>query len=382
MARSRRTQPPMPSRCRRRPSRSWPALTSFFGIPPLTLAGWMAGAVGAILLVLLLFAGVNRILLQMALRNIPRRRAQSVLILFGLMLATLIITASLAIGDTSSYSLQAIEVRQIGGVDAAFTRPGPSTVAGAGTSNSDFFTADQLAAAVAAAKSDGNVAATSGAVVAPGSMLDQTTGEVSSQNVVVFGVAPDFDSVWGPLNSRSGGHLKVGALGAGDVYIGSSLADHLGAKPGDTLQLYVEGHPVTATVRGILTTEVNPSIANHGPIVNSVLMPIDQVQALISRPGAVNIVFVHIHGPGGVADLGPQGATGDEVTRHMRGAFTDQQSADELKAYLSTPAIKAQVAKVRDDASFLDPDRQLADRLLVELNKPTTTGEFKSMVAD
>src|SRR6266849_4256854 len=299
MARSRRTQPPMPSRCRRRPSRSWPALTSFFGIPPLTLAGWMAGAVGAILLVLLLFAGVNRILLRMALRNIPRRRAQSVLILFGLMLATLIITASLAIGDTSSYSLQAIEVRQIGGVDAAFTRPGPSTVAGAGTSNSNFFT-----------------------------------------------------------------------------------ADHLGAKPGDTLQLYVEGHPVTATVRGILTTEVNPSIANHGPIVNSVLMAIDQVQALISRPGAVNIVFVHIHGPGGVADLGPQGATGDEVTRHMRGAFTDQQSADELKAYLSTPAIKAQVAKVRDDASFLDPDRQLADRLLVELNKPTTTGEFKSMVAD
>src|SRR5260370_32134428 len=148
MDRSRRTLPPMPSRCPRRPSSSWPDLISFFGIPPLTLAGWMAGAVGAILLVLLLFAAVNRILLRMALRNIPRRRAQSVLILFGLMLATLIITASLAIGDTSSYSLQAIEVRQIGGVDAAFTRPGPSTVAGAGTSNSDFFTPDPLPAAV------------------------------------------------------------------------------------------------------------------------------------------------------------------------------------------------------------------------------------------
>jgi len=357
-------------------------LTSFFGIPNITVAGWMAGAVGAILLVLLLFAGVNRILLRMALRNIPRRRAQSVLILFGLMLATLIITASLAMGDTSTYSLQAIEVRQIGGVDAAFTRPGPNTVAGAGNLPSDYFSADQLAAVEAAAKTDGNVAATSGAVVAPGSMLDQTSGQVSSQNVVIFGVANDFESVWGPLSGRSGGQLKVSSLGAGDVFIGSSLADHLGAKTGDVLQLYVGGHPVTATVRGILTTEVNPSIANHGPIVNSVLMPIDQVQALLGLPGVVNIVFLHMHGPGGVADLGAQGATGDEVTRHMRAAFTDQQSADELKAFLSTPAIKAQVAKVRDDATFLDPSKQLADRLLVELNKPNTTDEFKSLVAD
>ena len=105
-------------------------MTDIFGIPATTIAGYMAGAVGAIVLALLLFAAVNRILLRMALRNIPRRRAQSVLILFGLMLATLIITASLAVGDTSSYSLQAIEVRQIGGMDAAFTRPGTNTIAG------------------------------------------------------------------------------------------------------------------------------------------------------------------------------------------------------------------------------------------------------------
>src|SRR5256885_959698 len=153
------------------------SVTDIFGIPATTIAGYMAGAVGAIVLALLLFAAVNRILLRMALRNIPRRRAQSVLILFGLMLATLIITASLAVGDTSSYSLQAIEVRQIGGVDAAFTRPGTNTIAGAGTASTDFFTADQLAAAIAAARSDPNVAATSPAVVAPGSMLDQTTGQ-------------------------------------------------------------------------------------------------------------------------------------------------------------------------------------------------------------
>ena len=357
-------------------------MTDIFGIPATTIAGYMAGAVGAIVLALLLFAAVNRILLRMALRNIPRRRAQSVLILFGLMLATLIITASLAVGDTSSYSLQAIEVRQIGGVDAAFTRPGTNTIAGAGTASTDFFTADQLAAAIAAARSDPNVAATSPAVVAPGSMLDQTTGQTSSENVVIFGVGSDFESVWGTIHSRSGGRLTISSLGPTDVFIGSSLADHIAARIGDSLQVYVDGHPITVTVRGIIDTEINPSIANHGPIVNSILMPVDQVQSLLNRPGQANIVFLHNQGPGGVADLGPGGATGDEVTRHMRAAFTDQQSAAELKAYLSTPAIKAQVAKLRDDASFLDPDKQLADKLLVELNKPGVTDEFKSLVSN
>src|SRR6202140_5012867 len=131
MAGSPRTPRPPPRRCRRFGSSR--AMTSFFGVPPITVAAWMAGAVGAILLVLLLFAAVNRVLLRMALRNIPRRRAQSVLILFGLMLATLIITASLAVGDTLNYSLAAIQLRQTGGIDEAFTRHQPQSVQGAST---------------------------------------------------------------------------------------------------------------------------------------------------------------------------------------------------------------------------------------------------------
>src|SRR5690349_13263620 len=95
----------------------------------------MAGAVAAALLVLLVLAGWNRVLFKMALRNIPRRRAQTVLIVFGLMLATLITTASLAVGDTSAYSLQAIQIRQTGGIDEAFTRhPASQYVQGASTS--------------------------------------------------------------------------------------------------------------------------------------------------------------------------------------------------------------------------------------------------------
>jgi putative ABC transport system permease protein len=357
-------------------------MTSFFGVPPITVAEWMSGAVGLILLGLLGFAAVNRILLRMALRNIPRRRAQSVLILFGVMLATLIITASLAVGDTSAYSLQAIQVRQIAGIDAAFTRIGSIEIQGAGITDADFFTDDQASSVMATAKTDPNVASTSGAIVAPGSMIDQTSGQTSSENVAIFGVGADFGSVWGTLHNRVGGTLDVAILSPAEVFIGSSLADHLGAKRGDALQLYVAGHPVQVTVRGVFDTEVNPSIASHGPVVNSVLLPLAEMRTLLGRATGFNLVFVHYRGSGGLDDLGPQGTTGDEVTRRMRAALTDPQSAAELKDFLAAPAIKAQIQKIHDNASFLDPGKDFSNRLLVELNKPGVTDEFKSLAAN
>jgi putative ABC transport system permease protein len=47
----------------------------------------------------------NRVIFRMALRNIPRRKAQTILIMIGLMLSTLIIAASLTTGDTIDYSI-------------------------------------------------------------------------------------------------------------------------------------------------------------------------------------------------------------------------------------------------------------------------------------
>jgi len=358
-------------------------LSPFFGIPPLTLAGWMAGAVGALLIGLLLFAAVNRVLLKMALRNIPRRRAQTVLILFGLMLATLIITASLSVGDTLSYSLQAIQLRQIGGVDEAFTRhPEMQYVQGTSTADSDFFTEAQAADVIARSKADPNVAATTALIAASGSMIDTTARQSASENVAVFGVAVDFGGVWGQLRSSSGANLDVATLNSNEVFVGKSLADTLNAHAGDQLQLYVDGHPTLVVVRGVLDTEINPSIANHGPVVNSVLMPLSAMRVLLQRPEGYNLIFLHNKGTGGFDDLGPNGATGDAVTRDLRVAFTDPQAAADLWSYLNTPAIKAQIQKIHARASFLDPEQDLSRRLLVELNQPAVTDEFKALAGD
>jgi putative ABC transport system permease protein len=349
----------------------------------LTLAGWMAGAVGVVLVGLLLFAALNRVLLKMALRNIPRRRAQTVLILFGLMLATLIITASLSVGDTLGYSLQAIQLRQIGGVDEAFTRhPAQQYVQGASTADSDFFSDTQAADVIARSQADPNVAAATALIATSGSMIDMTTSQSASENVAVFGSPPDFSAVWGQLHSSSGANLDVATLSSNEVFIGKALGDSLGAHAGDQLRLYVDGHPTTVVIRAVLDTEINPSIAGHGPIVNSVLMPLGAMRTLIGRPNGFNLIYLHNRGSGGFDDLGPNGVTGDAVTRNLRVAFTDPQAAADLWSYLNNPAIKTQIRKIHSQASFLDPSQDLSRRLLVELDQPHVTDEFKALAGD
>jgi putative ABC transport system permease protein len=359
-------------------------MTAALGVPPPVLAAWAAAGVGVLLLILLGFAVANRVLLRMALRNIPRRRAQTALIVVGLMLASLLITAALAVGDTLTYSLQSIVMRQVGGIDQAVVRVPDRSPVGAGTTDASFFTADQAAAVIADARSDHSVALAAGLIAAPGAVSDSSTGQASSENVVVFGLPNEFDRLWanGGLRSRSGGSLSMSDLAPREVFVGSSLADRLGAHPGDSVRLFVEGRPLEVRVRNVLDTEVNPTIATQGPITGSVLLPLASMRTVLERPTGFNLVYIHDQGSGGVDDLGPNGASGQEIVQHLRGAFTDEQGADELKAYLQQPAIRAQIHAIHDQATFLDPDKELAQSLLVELDKPVMTVQFKALVGD
>jgi putative ABC transport system permease protein len=357
-------------------------MTAALGIPPPALAAWVAGGVGLVVLVLLGFAAANRVLLRMALRNLPRRRAQTALIVVGLMLATLIITAALSVGDTLSYSLQSIELKQLGGIDQAVSRQTGRSPAGAGTTDADFFTAAQAATVIDSARSDPNVGTAAGVLVAPAAVSDADSRLASSENVVAYGVGADFDMLWGGLRSRGGGSLAAGDLAAGDVYLGSALADRLNARPGDHVQLVLQGRTVAARVRDVLDTEVNPTIAQEGPIVGSVLVPLGTMRTALGRPSGFNLVYVHDRGTGGLDDLGPGGSSGQEVVRHLRSAFIDQQAAADLWAYLHRPAIHDSLRSMHGRASFIDPSRQLEQDLLTELAKPAMTDQFKALVGD
>src|SRR3972149_2543941 len=61
----------------------------------------------------------NRIMFFIGLRNIPRRVAQTTLIVVGLMLSTLIISAAFTTGDTVDYSITNQAITLMGHIDEA-----------------------------------------------------------------------------------------------------------------------------------------------------------------------------------------------------------------------------------------------------------------------
>ena len=88
---------------------------------------YIAVGLTATLLILILaiaFIAIrNRFLIKLSLRNIPRRRTQSILIIVGLMLSSTIVAASLAIGDTITASIRNAVVDGIGDTDIRISKP-------------------------------------------------------------------------------------------------------------------------------------------------------------------------------------------------------------------------------------------------------------------
>jgi putative ABC transport system permease protein len=76
----------------------------------------------------------NPVLMKIGLRNLTRRKGQSVLIVIGLTLSTVIIISSLGVGDTLRFSVQKQAVAAYGKVDEIIAPPLLSMLAGHGES--------------------------------------------------------------------------------------------------------------------------------------------------------------------------------------------------------------------------------------------------------
>src|SRR5881398_3275900 len=129
-------------------------MKSLFGLSMDTLMAGMLSIFVIVTLVVLLLALRNRLFLKLGLRNIPRRRAQTALVIVGLMLSTVIITSAFGTGDTVSYSIRSLSVTNLGAVDEMVTTNGGagSSFGGTAAGSAGFFpaaTADRIRARLA-----------------------------------------------------------------------------------------------------------------------------------------------------------------------------------------------------------------------------------------
>src|SRR5680860_545876 len=101
-------------------------MEQLFGIPMQTIMLVLLAMLGICLLSVAFIAWRRPVIFKMGMRNIPRRKAQTLLIIVGLMLATLIISASLGTGDSLNHSIRSDAIETLGPVDCLlYTSPSP-----------------------------------------------------------------------------------------------------------------------------------------------------------------------------------------------------------------------------------------------------------------
>jgi len=226
----------------------------------------------------------NRVIFKMAVRNAARRRAQTALIVLGLMLATLLFSASFTVGDTLNNSIRSEALKQIGMVDIVVQAETADPSGHPAYFNEAYF--DTVREGLAGVTEVDGVAPLS-IEVAP--VVALNTG-LNEPQVDILGYAEEGMSEFDQLESEQGNILSVSDLADGQVYMSNELASELDVGTGDTVNVYLVSEPADLEVAGLYAKGANPADKL------SVVMPLTQLQALTGNEGKINSIIISNQG--------------------------------------------------------------------------------------
>jgi putative ABC transport system permease protein len=259
-------------------------MNEIFGIPASTLLTILLVLTGLILAGTALTGVLYPLSFRLGVRNLWRRKSQTILVVGGLALSTMIITSALGIGDTIDYSTKSGVYEGLGGIDIQLSASSVDSQAavsftsgpGQGATSQDWFdagVAGQVAASVDGETIDGSVPA----IVQRLPVANDRTN-LSEAAVEVRGIG----EVTGEgLTAPEG----LANLEAGQVLVNTSLAQVLDITVEDTL-LLIKGLPTNVQVAGIVG---DGELAGGSP---ALLMALDQAQTLFGRPDQINAILV------------------------------------------------------------------------------------------
>jgi putative ABC transport system permease protein len=270
-------------------------MNSIFGIP-----------MNSIMVVLLILLGISlgtvaivglrsRVMFLVGLRNIPRRRAQTTLIIIGLMLSTLIISAAFTTGDTVDYSISNTVYKALGHVDEVVQFE--SNEGGVGGTNVSIPASDvqQLQAGLA---NDPDIDGITAPLVETVPAVNERM-RLSAPATTIIGFDPKTMEAFPDVLDLQGRPLDIGALGDDQVYLNKSAADELDAGVGDTVTIYYKNQPFRFQVADIVQDRMatgDLSMENHEGMVAR----LDVLQRSFGREGQVDLIA--ISNRGGVRD--------------------------------------------------------------------------------
>ncbi|HXH20843.1 MAG TPA: FtsX-like permease family protein [Dehalococcoidia bacterium] len=249
-----------------------------------------------------LIAWRNPVMFKIGVRNIPRRRAQTTLIVLGLMLSTLIISAAFTTGDTVDQSITQQVFSRLGSVDQVVrlqSAPGDESIEdeeGEEAIRDPSFDLAAVMPLIEALSRDERVDAVVpvyadvAAAVNLEKRLSSPVFTLTGIDPVRFGDLPDLK------DTRSGAHLKVSDLAAGEIYLNKSAADELDVRAGDSVQITVLGKARTFRVRAVVEDKRLAGSAGISTRLQGGVVPLAIAQEMFSAPGKVTYIAISNQG--------------------------------------------------------------------------------------
>src|SRR5829696_2132203 len=245
---------------------------------------WILIAVfGAGALILGLAAVRNRVSFRMAARNLPRRRTQTILVVLGLMLATMLFSASFTTGDTLTNSLRVQALENLGQVDVQVQADG-SNASGqqqfgpTSSERANYFDA-KVAGDVRDRLSDGDRVAG----VAPAAIetvpVTAKGSDLSEPSTDVLGLDEGSMNGFDNLKTVSGKTLDPLDLGKDEIYLSADAAKGLDVGKGDKILATFAQKPGTTAApnappkAALKSSSKAPSAAGPGAVSGTLPIP-------------------------------------------------------------------------------------------------------------
>jgi putative ABC transport system permease protein len=273
-----------------------------FGISTSTIAAVMVILLGIVLATTAFIAVSNRTMFRLGLRNILRRRVQSGLIVFGLMLSTLIVTAAFATGDTIDHSLSKGSYDVLSRSDLDITWNGERDLArDAGATNPgqqvliDGSVVDGLEQQFA---SDPDIDGFLPALYVLGAAQNLRTGD-ASPSLQFAGYAPGHLARAGGLRTLDGTPVDVSTIDGQSVLLSERAAEDLHASEGDLVRLYGASQVREFRVAAIVQDEIASGVLGleYTFVPGGVALPLSTLRDLAGvQPNAISALTVALRG--------------------------------------------------------------------------------------
>ncbi|MGE3075640.1 MAG: ABC transporter permease [Dehalococcoidia bacterium] len=259
-------------------------MNELFGVSMNLIAGICLAITVAILLFVLFIALRNPVMFKLGLRNIPRRKAQSALIIVGLMLSTLIMSAAFGTGDTLTSSVTSEVYSILGQSDEWISWDAEKEPRPLDEQVIPLQTVEEWQAEYA---NDPDIEA-----IVPFQRetlpVQNTRTKLNEPSARVVGFRVKDAAALGGLKDLSG---KPVTLSGNQIAVNEDLADEIDGKVGDSVLLYYQGEPVEFVITAIVPTSVLSGAIDPGA-TNGGAIDFDSIAELTGRGQNADAVIV------------------------------------------------------------------------------------------